>query len=544
MKKSLTICPSLWRQLFVRPLILLSCTVLVLELLGSVFQWLFPVLQKYLVDALTAKEPQLSLLWLAAVVSVVVLSGCCLNLAAFCRGILSMRFRSGIKEELFRHLLALPEDFLHSRGAGYFFNRFQLDIGESANYVSGGILRTVPEAVKLLLALCTIGMVNLRCLPVILLFLLLQWAIAVYFRSIQYRLSGCLQECSAEERQLVQEFISRHRVVKTAAAGTLAQDKLSAKLSEWKKLTRKRLCSENVFRIALKVPVYLCLLIVIGTGLNGYFNGDFSLGTLWSLLLLVQMVFAPARQLGSMVAASGSACSAWSRLLELSRQPVESNAGKLCVKLSGEIRFDRLSFGYTPESKILSGLDLTIPEKTVFFLTGNNGSGKSTILALLLRLYSGQSGKITIGDENIENYTLSSYRSRIGYLGQHPEFIPGTLRENLVFDREISDEQIFEVFRLLECEEWLKTLSLEYQVKENGSNFSGGERLRLALARELLRDTDILLCDESAAHLDKAGRRNFYRLLDRFNGRKTVICVLHDLPDDFQFPAVDLTEIQ
>ena len=178
---------------------------------------------------------------------------------------------------------------------------------------------------------------------------------------------------------------------------------------------------------------------------------------------------------------------------------------------------------------------MTVPRQNVIFLTGANGCGKSTLFSLLLRLYRPVSGQIEIGGVPIDSYPLELYRSRIGYIGSHPEFIKGTLRDNLLLGNPgHSDEEILDMFRHLQCqkllEQWQNGLSA--MVAERGENFSSGERLRLALIRELLRDTDILLFDEAAANLDQEGRRQFYDMLEKLPISKTVIAIVHEIPEN------------
>ena len=182
-----------------------------------------------------------------------------------------------------------------------------------------------------------------------------------------------------------------------------------------------------------------------------------------------------------------------------------------------------------------------------FLIGGPSGSGKSTLFALILRLYKVHQGVISINGKAIDTYPLNSYRERIGYIGQDPEFVRGTVRDNLLLGRsDVSDGLIMELFRQLDCAELIErhTEKLDYVVAERGENFSGGERLRLALVRELLRDTDWLLFDEAAASLDMAGRQSFYRLLQKLTGHKGVIAIVHELPDDSSWPVLQLEKLQ
>ena len=535
---------GLLRQLLQSPFRFWSVGIVVAEAAAAVLFWRGPVCQRNLIDALERGDSRAAFAALALLALLLAGGGAGRGLAVFCRGRLAVSFRQYLKKVLFRHLLALPEDFLRSRGAGYFFNRLEHDISESVNCVHGGGLSFFPEILRLFLALGTVAAWCPSWLPVIVIFLLLQLLMTGLFRRRQYDLAGELQEHIAQERQLMQDFLSRHRTVKTTNAAQTAQRQLDNQLSLYGQLMRRKLGNEGWFRLCSPFPAYCGLAVLAAQGLTPVLEHQMTLGKLWSLLLLSHMSFAPVRNLARMLIQTQTANSAWHRLLELYRHPAEpqdSTAER--VSLYGDIEFRQVDFSYLPEHPVLRKFDLTVKAGSGVFIIGNNGSGKSTLLSLLLRLYPVSGGQILVNDTAVENYPLTAYREQIGYIGQHPEFRLGTLRDNLTWGHPVDDEQIFAVFRRLNCESWVRRLGLDYPVSENGDNFSGGERLRLVLARELLRQTPILLCDEAAAHLDPGGREDFYRLLGCLAGEKTVLAVVQQLPPEPHWPVCELQKL-
>lgn len=528
-----------------------SLTVIAAEALAVIFSSISPLVQKYMIDATNASQG-----WIvvrAAVILSILLAGqfALRSLARVVRGVLSIRLRKTLKSRIFRHLLALPEDFLRSRGAGYFFNRIQHDAGEICVFASGGALALPGEGIKLLAAMGMIVVLDWRCAVLLLPFLVLQGLICYFFRKRQYALSLQLQECVASERHLMQEYLTNHTALKTHVADHSAGDRIDSGLKRWGKLMFSRLTHENIFLGCLQIPVWLCGGIILLGGLYLVIHNRSTLGEVWALLLLMNLVFAPSRTLGTLLVQQQAAVAAWNRMQEVFQQHTEDQEGcgseEKPVDLRGDLIIENVDFAYHADRRVISGLDLRVAYGSGVFLCGANGSGKSTLFSLLLRLYAPQRGTIRINKCNIADYPLGSYRSRIGYIGQHPEFIRGTLRENLLLGNTFrSDEEIGEIFRQLDCMELLERLPerLDAQVAERGENFSGGERLRLALVRELLRDSDWLLFDEAAANLDMAGRQTFYNLLQKLPGSKSVIAIVHDLPERSNWPILQLETLQ
>jgi ABC-type multidrug transport system fused ATPase/permease subunit len=266
-----------------------------------------------------------------------------------------------------------------------------------------------------------------------------------------------------------------------------------------------------------------------------------NVGELWELIALLSLLFAQARAIGGVFVQMQSALAAWGRLDELWGEQGESDGSPSDVSLKGDICFNKLCFRYLQEKPLLENVNITVKGGSLVFLTGPNGCGKSTLLSLLLRLYKPLGGDVTIGGRSITEFPLKGLRSRIGYIGQSPEFIKGNLRENLLLGNNgRTDEEIMAAGRMAGCESLIASRGLGSAVEEEAGNFSGGEKLRLALARELLRDTDILLFDEPAAHLDSENRRAFYNLLQGLGSGKTVIAVVHNIPEGISVPIISL----
>lgn len=504
-----------------------------------------PLVQKYLIDGATAGNRRT--IWLALAVLAILISGgaCCRALARRWRGRLSVHCRNELQSKLFKHILHLPEDFLQSRGAGYFFNRLQHDISEIVLFTAQGCLISYPESLKLVLAMGAVAMLDWRYALLMLPFIAIQAGLCLLFRPRQFRLARKIQERTANERHTMQELMSSHKLVKTHNSTGEAQKRVENGLANLSCLMFRKQDHDTLLQLLLQLPVWMCGGLLLLKGMLEVADKTATLGQVWALLSLLMLAFAPVRMLGSIFTQAQAANAAWLRLRELwTIHEEEGNGNASPIRLTGDLQFDHVSFSYLPERRLIDDLSLCIPCRSGVFIMGANGSGKSTVLALILRLFEAHSGQITIGGRPITELDLAAYRSRIGYIGQQPEFFKGTLRENLQMGNpQCTEPQILAMFDKLHFRELLNRhpRGLDTEVLERGENFSGGEKLRLALVRELLRDTDLLLFDEPAANLDTAGRQQFYTLLQQLPAEKTVLAVVHDLPENCIWPVITLT---
>jgi len=226
-------------------------------------------------------------------------------------------------------------------------------------------------------------------------------------------------------------------------------------------------------------------------------------------------VFHPLGQLCGAIPLTQSALASAARIIELENATCEPNldSGMEDFSLQGKIELRGLSFAYHPGHPVLSSLDLTLKPGSKLLVSGPSGSGKSTLFALILGFYKTLAGDIFIDDRPVNDYNIRALRRRIGYLGPFPEFIPSTLRANLSLGCQAipDDNTIHAALADAGIESVVRALprGLDTVLTESAHNFSAGERLRLALARELLRGCSLLLLDEATAHLDADNEMRF-----------------------------------
>lgn len=206
--------------------------------------------------------------------------------------------------------------------------------------------------------------------------------------------------------------------------------------------------------------------------------------------------------------------------------------GKPMLKLSGDIRFENVSFSYTNKVKVLNDFNLTIRHNQMTALVGPSGIGKSTVADLLLGLYQPSAGRITIGSENLKDVQLASWRHLIGFVSQDVFIFNTTILENIRFGlTDATDAQVLEAAKMACAHNFIEELPGGYQtvVGDRGLRLSGGQRQRIALARALIRNPDLLIFDEATSALDHETEQAVKASIEALSTKKTILIIAHRL---------------
>ena len=248
-------------------------------------------------------------------------------------------------------------------------------------------------------------------------------------------------------------------------------------------------------------------------------NGEIGINNFFSFLAAMMLAYQPVRSLSTLNMVLNQGLSAASRILPIIDQKHEiknkENAKTLSIN-KAEINFKNLNFSYNiDDKKTLTSIDLNFNGGEMTSLVGHSGSGKSTILNLIPRIYDAQSGDITIDNQSIYNCTLDSLRDKISMVSQETTLFDDTIKNNIKYAKEnSSDEEVYAAARLSFCEEFINNLPNKFDtiIGENGVRLSGGEKQRLSIARAMMKNSPIILLDEATSSLDSKQKLKFKKL--------------------------------
>jgi ABC-type multidrug transport system fused ATPase/permease subunit len=267
-------------------------------------------------------------------------------------------------------------------------------------------------------------------------------------------------------------------------------------------------------------------------------GGSLTVGTLTVFLAYLKQLYQPMRDLSKLTYLTTVAAAGVERIQDVLAQAPEVLASPDvapshgATRLKGDIRYDHVTFGYLPECPVLEDINLHIPAGRKVALVGLSGSGKTTLVQLMPRFYELWAGAITIDGVDHRRYPMEVLRQNISLVLPESVLFEGTIRENIALGRPgASEEEIIDAARKAHIHETILALpgGYEARVREQGKNFSSGQRQRLAIARAILRDTPILLLDEPTASLDVEAEAEVMHALETLIVGRTVLTISHRL---------------
>jgi len=299
----------------------------------------------------------------------------------------------------------------------------------------------------------------------------------------------------------------------------------------------------NQKAIALSAAFIPLIRMVILAGFTGILlyggvqaaSGALAVGTYSVLVFLTQRLLWPLTRLGQTFDLYQRAMASITRVMDLLDTPIDINSGDNALPLSqikGEVSLNNITFAYNQREPVIKNLSLHIPAGQTIAIVGATGSGKSTLVKLLLRLYEINSGSITLDRQDIKDIVLWDLRKGIGLVSQDVFLFHGTVRENIGYGSpDATLTQIVEAACIAEAEEFINELPQGYDtvVGERGQKLSGGQKQRIAIARAILKDPPILILDEATSAVDNETEAAIARSLEKITQNRTTIAIAHRL---------------
>lgn len=295
-----------------------------------------------------------------------------------------------------------------------------------------------------------------------------------------------------------------------------------------KSKTKMKMIHEAFFAIfALFITVIKVIIIFIS-----WKGNTLSVGAVVALLTLIDKAYSPIAIFNVLFVQYKLDKNAFERYTNLLDMPddVKLNSGKIINSIEGNISFKNVCFSYE-EKNIFKDLSFNIAAGSSVALVGESGCGKSTIVKQIIGLLKVDKGNIYVDNDDLSEVNLNHFYNYVSYTSQEAPIFDGTLRENIVFDKEISDNEIIEVLKRVGLIAFYSSLSkgLDTEVGERGIMLSGGERQRLALARVFFNDAKIVILDEATSAMDNVTEELVMKNIMKFLNDKTIITIAHRL---------------
>ncbi len=501
----------LWH--LVKEMLLLYILSIAATAFAACFSLLIPQVVKYAIDTVINGEPS------PYSFGNVGLFGCAVFVFAFSIGQGVFTFFKGkwsavatekiimdVKNRLYSHIQKLPYAYHVKAQTGDLIQRATSDVETIRRFLEtqimelGRIIFIVAFTLYFMFNInVRLALLSLCVIPAIIIF-------SVYF---SFKISKAFLQADEKEGELatvLNENLSAVRVVRAFGREQFEIDKFEEKNSGFRNLAYKMIKKIAVF---WAVSDFFCLIqigIVLLFGLQMVFDSQISLGTFILFNAYVSMLIWPVRSLGRILSDMSKMGVSLNRIMEiLNEVPEQDEFGHLHPGLDGDVVFDNVCFSYGDSENILNNLSFTVKAGETIGVLGGTGSGKSTIMHLLIRLYDLKSGKITINGMDINHIEKKWLRQKIGLVLQEPFLYSKTIKENIkMANNHVLENEIEYATKTAAIHEDVLSFESGYEtlVGERGVTLSGGQKQRLAIARTIIKNSDILVFDDSLSAVD------------------------------------------
>jgi len=444
----------------------------------------------------------------------------------------SQHIMHDLRQRLFSHLIQQEMTFFNTTPTGKLVTRLTNDI-QNMNEMFTSVIVTLfndgVQFVAILVILCSmnwrLALLMMALIPLIVINLTLFSRLARQaFRAIRTQLAiinSFLQE-SLAGMTLIQHFLREED----------ARLKFQRENEAYTMKNMRQIRLFSIFMPFVEVLSATAIAMIIWYGGGQVLRGQMSFGELAAFIAYMRLFFKPVKEVSEKYSIVQSAMASAERIFQLiDRSPALADGQGRQSAISGQIGFAGVHFAYQPAEPVLVGFDLAIRAGETVAIVGTTGSGKTTVINLLERLYQPQQGRITLDGHELKDFDTGWLRRQIGLVIQDVLLIPGSLRDNICFGEEVSEEGLREILAQSQLTAVVGQLpeGVLTRVGEGGHELSTGQKQLLALARVLVRDPKILILDEATANIDSMTEMLVEKALRATVSSRTSILIAHRL---------------
>jgi ATP-binding cassette subfamily B multidrug efflux pump len=492
-----------------------------------------PKLQSNAIDAIAGRQWDMLSPILIVMVIIYIIHSICTYMQSKLSAVLSQNIVSRMRKDLFLNIVNLPIRYLDANSHGDIMSRMTNDIENISTTVSqsmsslfSGIL-TVIGTVVMMVALCP-RLAALSCVTVILTIVatkLLSKAMRIFFKKRQVILG--------QLNGNVEEMVTGYRTV-------VAYNRQNAVVNDFDnvsdELTRVGIIAEILGgSMGPVMNVVNNVGFVIIAAFGGYFaiNNIISIGVISAFIVYARQFGRPIDELAQIYGQIQTAVAGAERVFEVMDEPLEDKSGeKNMDDLKGIIRFKNVNFSYTKEKQVLYDFNLEVKAGQKVALVGSTGSGKTTVVNLLMRFYDVDSGEILIDDVNIKDIDCDSLRRNTAIVLQDTVLFADSIENNLRYSNSsATDEQMYMAARMSNCDSMIRKMPQGYdtQLMSEGENISQGQRQLLSIARAFLAQPKILILDEATSSVDTRTEKHIQDAMVKLMKDRTSLIIAHRL---------------
>ena len=448
---------------------------------------------------------------------------------------LAQSIQHELRIDAYSHLQELELAYFEERSTGGLMSILSDDINQLERFLNDGANEVLQVATTVVviggaffILAPSVAWMAMLPMPFIL------WGSIVFQRRLAPRYAEVREKVGLLNGQLANNLTGM-TTIKSFTAEEYEVGRIAAESQAYRQSNRRAIALSSAFVPLIRMIILLGFSALLLYGGMEAVAGTLSVGTYSVLVFLTQRLLWPLTRLGETLDQYQRAMASTNRVMNLLDTPIEMHSGDISLpvdKVKGHLELRDVTFAYNGRTPVIQNLFLNIPAGKTIAIVGSTGSGKSTLVKLLLRLYEIQGGTITLEGIELRQLKLKDLRSCIGLVSQDVFLFHGTVAENITygtFDGTLAE--IIEAAKIGEAHEFIMQLPQGYDtiVGERGQKLSGGQRQRIAIARAVLKNPPILILDEATSAVDNETEAAIQRSLEKITVNRTTIAIAHRL---------------
>lgn len=440
---------------------------------------------------------------------------------------ISAKIQYFLSEQSFSHLMKLRVNYFNNTNYAETLNNINMDINQMTSVADSSVFFVITQAFSMTGGIIGLFIIDFRMTILVLLFIPIKCVVMKYF--------------AKKQKQIMDEFIKKNQKYAKWFGDTVGGVRevklfniLDRKHEEFdqnqkdiieKQKQMNMLGQWNTITDSLMVQFLSTLLYILGANL--VFDLQLSVGSVFAFITYSSYVTGPISailNIGYLLSGIIPSTKRYYAFMDLEEETDNGETAALCPD---DLKLQQVSFAYEKEKYVLKDVDILFAKGSKTAIIGRNGSGKTTIINLLTRMYEPTSGKIMLGTEDISELPLPEYRNMVSVVSQQIYLFNDTIRNNICMYKRVDDVIVEEACKDSGLEDFIKEVSLDYVVGQNGAMLSGGQKQKIALARALIHDKPIVIFDEATSNTDAYSEQQINGLLDTKLKEKTVIVITH-----------------
>ena len=500
----------------------------------SATAWLLdPAIEKIFLN----KDQTLILIIPAAIIIAFTIKGISLYLAKLLMINVSEEVKKLVQIDMLKSFIKADTEIIENKHSGNYISNLNFDVSQISRMLSDAFLSIFKDGLTLLGLLIVMFTQNWKLSLIAILMIPLASLTAKILGKRMNKVSTQAQEKSGDLNRYLIDLFKNHKIIKIFQREKYEKNRSEVFVNNLKEKSEKIAAVYIRSTPVMEVLTGIMIAILIFYSGKLIFNEEIAINNFFSFLAAMMLAYQPVKTLTKVNVAIEQGLAAAKRILPIidtENQIKENSNSKNLIFSEGDIIFNKVNFSYKSnlENEVLKNISLKFLGGKMTALVGHSGSGKSTILNMIPRIYLPNNGNIQIDGQDISEINLASLRKEISIVDQNTTLFDDTVMNNIKYAKpEATDEEVFKAANLAMCGEFIDNLDEGYHtmIGENGVKLSGGEKQRLSIARAFLKKSKIILLDEATASLDSETEDKIQKALNELTNNKTTIVIAHRL---------------